>query len=382
MTTEPGRVELIPIFGVGEVHDGDDIAALLAERGSALADGDIVAVSSKIVSKAEGRVVPGTSRADAIRSEAVRVVASRGEAQIVATRHGFVMAAAGVDASNVEAGMLVLLPVDPDESARRIRRGLRQHLGVDVGVIITDTFGRPWRLGQTDLAVGAAGVRVLEEHSGRTDRYGNPLMVTAPAPADEIAAAADLVKPKLAAVPAAIVRGLAHLVTADDGPGVAAVVRPSEQDMFRVGTTEAMRDAIERPVDGWVADVSDGPTDPEAIHRVQAIAIPYRALTPGTPSMATVSPLDEADRKELLDRLGLPTGVPCVLLFATEPGSTVGALELGGARERVLRACAIEGLGARWIPADRIPASVDFPAPSRTEEPHDVIGMMAIGAGG
>src|SRR5690606_7974319 len=160
-----------------------------------------------------------------------------------------------------------------------------------------------------DLAVGAAGVKVLDEHAGRVDRYGNPLVVTAPAPADEIAAAADLVKPKLAAVPAALVRGLAHLVTAADGPGVRALARPADQDTFPLGTVEAMRDAIGRSTSG----LGDGPPGPEAIRRVLAVAAgPHRASTVGTPgaSMAMVSPLDEADRKTVLDRLGLPSGVP------------------------------------------------------------------------
>lgn len=232
--------------GIPEVGAGDDLAALVVAAVPDLADGDIVVIASKVVSKAEGRVVPGHDRLAAIADETVREVARRGDTVIAQTRHGFVMAAAGVDASNVEVGRLVLLPLDPDASARRLRAGLLEVTGARVGVIVTDTFGRPWRHGQTDLAVGAAGVTVLDELSGRTDRYGNPLLVTAAAVADELAGAADLVKSKLAARPLAVVRGFGALVTGEDGPGVAALVRLGPLDMFRLGTREAVQEAVDR----------------------------------------------------------------------------------------------------------------------------------------
>jgi len=232
--------------GIPEVGAGDDLAALVVAAVPDLADGDIVVIASKVVSKAEGRVVPGHDRLAAIADETVREVARRGDTVIAQTRHGFVMAAAGVDASNVEVGRLVLLPLDPDASARRLRAGLLEVTGARVGVIVTDTFGRPWRHGQTDLAVGAAGVTVLDELSGRTDRYGNPLLVTAAAVADELAGAADLVKSKLAARPLAVVRGFGALVNGEDGPGVAALVRLGPLDMFRLGTREAVQEAVDR----------------------------------------------------------------------------------------------------------------------------------------
>lgn len=230
--------------GVGEVRPGDDLAALLVDR-VALEDGDVVLVTSKAVSKAEGRVVPGT-REEALPGETVRVVARRGPTQIVRTRHGLTLAAAGIDGSNVEPGSVVLLPVDPDASARLIRARLRELTGRTVGVVVTDTAGRPWREGQTDLAIGAAGLRVLEDFAGRRDGYGNDLVVTAPAVADELAGAAELAQGKLGRRPFAIVRGRADLVLPldDDGAGAAALVRPDGADLFGYGAREAVLRAL------------------------------------------------------------------------------------------------------------------------------------------
>jgi len=197
--TEPGpgfpQLHVSGIPGIPEISPGDDLGALIAgaaraETGPGLRDGDIVVVTSKVVSKAEGRVV-SASREDAIAAETARVVARRGATTIAQTRHGFVLAAAGVDASNTAPGTVVLLPEDPDESARRLRKALRARLGVTVGVIVTDTMGRPWRAGQTDTAVGAAGVQPLRDHRGERDTFGNTLEVTVAAVADEIAAADD-----------------------------------------------------------------------------------------------------------------------------------------------------------------------------------------------
>src|SRR5690606_19524111 len=236
---------------------GDDPARTdIPPSPTGLRDGDIVVVTSKIVSKAEGRIRVASERAEAIAEETERVVARRGDTVIAQTRHGLVMAAAGVDASNTESGTVLLLPEDPDASARRIRAGLRERLGVHVGVIVSDTFGRPWRIGLTDVAIGAAGVRPLDDYRGRTDPYGNPLAVTVTALADEIAAAAELVKGKLAGVPVAVVRGLSSLVTTEDGPGARSLIRPAEEDLFRWGSRDVVfaRRTIRRftsdPVDG------------------------------------------------------------------------------------------------------------------------------------
>lgn len=199
--------------GIPEVRAGDDLAKLIAGAEPGLVDGDVLLVTSKIVSKAEGRIVEAADREAAIDAETVRVVARRGTLRIVENRQGLVMAAAGVDASNTPAGTVLLLPEDPDASARAIRDGLRDALGVEIGVVVTDTFGRPWRNGLTDVAIGAAGVRVLDDLRGGTDAYGNPLSATVVATADELAAAGDLVKGKAAGLPVAVVRGLPHVVS-------------------------------------------------------------------------------------------------------------------------------------------------------------------------
>jgi len=234
--------------GAGEVRRDDDLAAILVDLlGSAtpLADGDVVLVTSKVVSKSEGQVLAGT-REESLLGETARVVARRGPTRIVRTHHGFTLAAGGIDASNVAAGHVVLLPLDPDASARALRARLRELTGRNVAVIVTDTAGRPWREGQTDLAVGAAGLRVLEDFTGRQDDYGNDLVITAPAVADELAAAAELAQGKLGARPFAVVRGRADLVLAEDdpGPGAAALVRPEGNDMFGWGAREAVLRAL------------------------------------------------------------------------------------------------------------------------------------------
>lgn len=211
------RVWALP--GLPEVTAGDDLAKLIASVSPELVDGDVLLVTSKIVSKAEGRLIAADDREEAIDAETVRVVARRGTLRIVENRQGLVMAAAGVDASNTLPGTVLLLPEDPDASARRIRSGLREALGVDVGVVVTDTFGRPWRSGLTDVAIGAAGVRVLDDLRGGTDAHGNPLSATVVATADELAAAGDLVKGKASGLPVAVVRGLPHVVAGDEEPG-------------------------------------------------------------------------------------------------------------------------------------------------------------------
>lgn len=228
-----------PVTGMPQIRPGDDLAAVLVATAGDLDDGDILVVTSKIVSKAEGQV-RAMSREDAVAAETVRVVAARGSTRIVETRHGLVMAAAGVDTSNVEPGTVVLLPVDPDDSARRLRARLRQLLGVRVAVIVSDTMGRPWRAGLVDVAIGCAGLHPVEDLRGQTDAHGKQLEMTVTAVADELAAAAELVKGKIAGVPVAVIRGYGDRVTDGDGPGAAALVRPAHEDMFRLGTAEAL----------------------------------------------------------------------------------------------------------------------------------------------
>jgi len=234
--------------GIPEISAGDDLVTMIADAaGGALVDGDILVVTSKIVSKAEGRMIHADDREDAITAETVRVVASRTSAsghltRIVENRLGIVSAAAGVDASNTPHGTVLLLPVDPDASARALATGLRERLGVQIGVIVSDTLGRAWRDGQTDHAIGAGGVTVMEDLRGQTDAEGRPLVVTMPCVADELAAAADLVKGKASRRPVAVVRGRADLVGTLDLPGARSIVRPAERDFFRLGADEAYAD--------------------------------------------------------------------------------------------------------------------------------------------
>lgn len=229
-------IELIPLEGLPEVEPGDDLAALLEQALAAKAatDGDVVAVTQKIVSKAEGRMVPGEDRAAWVRRETVDVVARRGDLVITRTRHGFVCANAGVDASNVREGFLTLLPEDPDASAQRLQEELSARLGLSrLGVVITDTFGRPWREGVVDVAIGCAGFPALVDLRGTRDDHGMELEATVVALADAVAAASGLVMTKTARVPAALVRGL-DAATGDAPPGPAsALVRRPEDDLFR-----------------------------------------------------------------------------------------------------------------------------------------------------
>jgi coenzyme F420-0:L-glutamate ligase / coenzyme F420-1:gamma-L-glutamate ligase len=245
--------------GAPEVGPGDDLAVLLTDLLD-LADGDIVTVTSKVVSKAEGRIRTG-DREDALPDETRRVVARRGPTTIVRTQHGLTLAAAGIDASNVAPGTVVLLPEDPDASARAIREAVLERTGRNVGVLVTDTAGRAWREGQTDIAIGAAGLRVLVDLAGSVDAHGNELVVTAPAVADELAGAVELTQGKSAARPFAVVRGRADLVLppGDHGTGASALVRPEGADLFGYGAREAVvravrGDAEDRPAFGEPAD--------------------------------------------------------------------------------------------------------------------------------
>lgn len=249
----PGAVTIMPVRGIGEVRPGDDVGRLIAEAleagGQALQDGDVVVVTQKIVSKSEGRladpaaVVPspeaealaaGSGRdprhVELALSESRRVVRLTPRVLIVETRHGFVCANAGIDFSNVPGGLALLLPVDPDASARRIRAELAGRFGASIAVVISDTFGRPWRMGQTNVAIGTAGMAALHDYRGQRDDCGREMHVTEIAVADELASAAELVQNKTDRVPVAVIRGYAY--PAGEG-GATDLVRPADKDLFR-----------------------------------------------------------------------------------------------------------------------------------------------------
>ncbi|MCF2532692.1 coenzyme F420-0:L-glutamate ligase [Yinghuangia soli] len=421
--TPPRGYQVLGLPGIPEVREGDDLAELIAEAASAeagpgLLDGDILVVTSKIVSKAEGRLLRGVDREKVIDSEAVRVVARRGNTRIVETRHGFVMAAAGVDASNTEPGTLLLLPEDSDVSARALRAGLAARTGRRVGVVVSDTFGRPWRTGLTDVAIGVAGLDALDDHRGRTDTHGNELAVTVTAVVDELASAAELVKGKAGAVPVAVVRGLDHLVTADDGAGIRAVVRSSVDDMFRLGTDDALREGARGAIAArrTIRAFTPEPVDPAAVRRAVGAAVTAPAPHHTVPWRFVLLE-SEASRTRLLDAMrdawvrdlradGLDEdaiarrvargdllrnapylAVPCLVTDGAHsyPDAVRTAAEremfvvsAGAAVQNMLIALAAEGLGSAWVSStmfcrDTVREVLDLPTG------WDPMGAIAIG---
>jgi coenzyme F420-0:L-glutamate ligase/coenzyme F420-1:gamma-L-glutamate ligase len=230
-------MQLIPVEGIGEIRPGDVLADVIVASGAELRDGDVLVVTQKVVSKAEGRLEAidpddPVSHKAIVEREAVRVLRRRGDLMITETAHGFICANAGIDLSNVESGWAALLPVDADRSARRIRDGLRAKAGVEVGVIVSDTFGRTWRRGVTDVAIGCAGVAAVIDLRGTEDALGRELQVTEVCVADELAAAAELVMGKSSGVPVAIVRGV-EPAWLREGSVKAEIVRPPAEDLFR-----------------------------------------------------------------------------------------------------------------------------------------------------
>ena len=325
-------LSVLPVHGLPEFSPGDDLPAAIAGAAPWLADGDVVVVTSKVVSKVEGRLVavpPGADRErlrlQAIEDEAVRVVARRGPLAIVQTRQGWVVAAAGIDASNVAQDALVLLPEDGDASARGLRFRLRELLGVDVAVVVSDTFGRTWREGLTDVAVGAAGIPALIDHRGAVDAFGNRLETTRTAVIDELASAADLVKGKLGGVPVAVVRGLATVAPEPD-TGSRPLVRLAADDLFPYGA----RDLVGSRAPG--ADLL-----PRA-GEVVAVGEAFRVASAALPEFPVV-----------LRYGGEDDGVVDVHL--TDAVSTTTALNLGALLGAAVIQLHAEGWTTRWEPA-------------------------------
>jgi coenzyme F420-0:L-glutamate ligase/coenzyme F420-1:gamma-L-glutamate ligase len=328
--TAPG-ISIHPVAGLPEFAPGDDLAGAIAGAAPWLADGDVVVVTSKVVSKVEDRLVhvpPGAdrdaARLQAVEDEAVRVVARRGPMSIVQTRQGWVLAAAGIDASNVARDLLVLLPEDGDASARRLRERLAELLGVDVGVVVSDTFGRPWREGLTDVAVGSAGLPALVDHRGDVDAHGNRLETTRIALVDELAAAADLVKGKLTGVPVAVIRGL-RIDRPQTEHGTRPLVRLPADDLFPYGA----RDVVPSRTPG-------GHLVPRA-GELDAVAEAFRAASAALPEFPVV-----------LRYGGEGDGVVDVHLG--DAVTTTTALNLGALLGAVIVQLHADGWATRWEP--------------------------------
>ncbi|HEY6423525.1 MAG TPA: coenzyme F420-0:L-glutamate ligase [Pseudonocardiaceae bacterium] len=423
----PGEVRILPVRGLPEFRPGDDLVAALVTAAPWLAAGDVVVVTSKVVSKVEGRLVTvpadpparDAARRKLVDAEALRVLARRGRTLITVNALGVVQAASGVDVSNVEPDQIALLPTDPDASAVRLRAGLAAALDVEVAVVITDTMGRAWRVGQTDAAIGVAGLAVLRRYAGTVDRYGNELATTEVAVADEVAAAADLVKGKLAGVPVAVLRGLPR---DDDSSTAADLIRPVADDLFRLGTDVAIDQGralgraeavlLRRSVRSFLAE----PVDSEALRRAVGVALTAPAPHHTRP-LRFVWLADAAVRRRLLDAMAqawradlrgdglteehaerrvrrgnLLREAPEVLVPVAVPDGahaypdarrqaaeeTMFTVAAGAAVQGLLVALAAEGLGSCWISStlfcpDLVRTELALPAGWRP------LGAVAIG---
>jgi coenzyme F420-0:L-glutamate ligase/coenzyme F420-1:gamma-L-glutamate ligase len=366
----PDGLTVLPVRGLPDFRPGDDLAGALAAAAPWLEDGDVVVVTSKVFSKVEGRLVPAPTEPearDALRRELVlaeteRVLARRGRTLIVQGKLGIVQAAAGVDGSNVRRDELALLPADPDASAVRLRADLKRLIGVDVAVLVTDTLGRTWRVGQTDVAIGSSGLPVLHRYEGMHDAEGNELLVTEVALADELAAAADLVKGKLGGLPVAVVRGL-HPV--DDGSTARDLVRPVEEDLFWLGTEEAIAQGVSQGRREAVLlrrdtdEFTDEQVDESAVRRAAGAALA------AVPTIRFTWLRDRDRRAALLGALAderLRRAPELVLAFSADRDADPVAA--GAGVQSFLVALAAEGLGTYWaasVAPDVVRGFVDVP---------------------
>jgi len=349
-------LEIRPVRGLGDVQPGADLVGLIAAAAPWLRDGDILVVTSKIVSKAEGRLVDvptsgperEAARDEILAAETARPVARRGHTVIVQTHHGFVMASAGIDASNVDRSQLVLLPKDPDATARALRSGFRERFALDVAVIISDTMGRPWRNGLVDVALGAAGIDALLDHRGQIDPYGNELHITQMAVVDELAGAAELVKGKRDQVPVAVVRGLLTAAGSEadgpraDGPGAVTLVRGADQDLFSLGTAEARQAGLRE-----AAELEDAPAfgPPGPGHELTAFAL--SALVGRLP----LPPGARADLRAAPDIGGLPPFTQHAVVCTVESPDPAAHVTLGVWLHRLCCLLAAEGLATTTVRA-------------------------------
>jgi coenzyme F420-0:L-glutamate ligase/coenzyme F420-1:gamma-L-glutamate ligase len=370
-------IELIPLEGLPEVEPGDDLAALLEPClvANAASDGDVVAITQKIVSKAEGRLVPGEDRAAWVERESVDVVARRADLLITRTRHGFVCANAGVDASNVREGFLTLLPEDPDASAEQLQKELSARLGLTrLGVVITDTFGRPWREGVVDVAIGCAGLPALVDLRGTLDDRGKELETTLVAFADAVAAASGLVMTKTARVPAALVRGLDGS-TGDAPPGPArALVRRPEDDLFRESALVAVSAA--QPSDAF----GPGDVPREVVERAASAAC---AMFPaGDWSMVAVDSPAARRRLVVATEASDPSRAAPTLIAvcARIPAGSEEAIMLsaGAAIRGLAIALHAQGVGWSWDPSRPFDADATRAALALGEDWRS-LGIVAVG---
>lgn len=331
-TVEQLGTEIVirPVVGLPDFAAGDDLVGAILGKLTDLRDGDILVVTSKAVSKCEGRVIPQAAgddaRVAALREQTVAVVAQRGQTTIVRNRLGLTMAAAGIDASNVTDGFIALLPEDPDASAHQIREDIRHRRGIDTAVIITDTVGRPWREGLVDIAIGAAGIDALRDLRGTVDTHGRPLAVTALAQIDEIASASELVRGKLAEVPAAVVRGVPwQSNTSSSRSGAWPLVRTGDSDMFALGC----RDVVPATASGTISGEVPLPAIDAAIAAVpESVATVQRIGT-------TISVTDDSDLQ-----VGIVIGL---LLAALRAEGLTGTVQLPSGRVDVSLAAPYQG---------------------------------------